>query len=60
MPVATSSAEPLPTLADLLEDLGDISPARVLYQPNMGAATELDVIDHQVKEGYSNSRCLCQ
>jgi Uma2 family endonuclease len=50
-PVSPSIVEPVPTLADLLEDLGGISPARVLYQANMGAATELDVIDHQVKEG---------
>src|SRR5580698_3032141 len=40
----------LPTLADLLEHLGDISPARVRYQPLPGTATERDVLEIKAKE----------
>ena len=38
------------TLADLLERLGDISPARVRYPPSPGQATEQDVIDVERRE----------
>lgn len=40
----------LPTLADLLEHLGDISPKRVRYQPLPGTATEQDVLEIKAKE----------
>lgn len=40
----------LPTLADLLEHLGDISPRRVRYQPLPGTATEHDVLEIKSKE----------
>jgi Uma2 family endonuclease len=42
MAIAT---EPTPTLADLLTQLGDIPPRRVLLRPFPGTATERDVID---------------
>jgi Uma2 family endonuclease len=38
------------TLADLLEDLGGISPSRVRMQPPPGTATEKDVLDIEAKE----------
>jgi Uma2 family endonuclease len=34
----------IPTLADLLNDLGDISPGRVIVMPHPGQATEADLI----------------
>lgn len=45
-PISTDS----PTLADLLEELGGISPARIRYRPFPGTATENDVIEIQAKE----------
>ncbi len=36
--------EPIPTVADLLAQLGDIPPSRVLMRPAPGTATEQDVI----------------
>jgi Uma2 family endonuclease len=42
MAIAT---EPTPTLADLLTQLGDIPPRRVLLRPFPGTATERDVLD---------------
>lgn len=38
------------TLADLLEDLGGISPSRVRMQPPPGTATEQDVLNIEAKE----------
>src|ERR1700733_12496554 len=40
----------IPTLADLLEELGGISPSRVRSQPPPGMATEQDVLDIEAKE----------
>jgi Uma2 family endonuclease len=45
------SAAPIETLADLLEQLGGINPARVRYHPAPGTATEQDVLDIQSREG---------
>lgn len=42
-------AEPM-TIADLLEQLGDIAPERVRLQPMLGTATEQDVIDMEARE----------
>jgi Uma2 family endonuclease len=39
-----------PTLADLLEELGGISPARIRIKPPLGTATEQDVIDIHDRE----------
>jgi Uma2 family endonuclease len=44
------SLPPVLTLADLLEQLGDISPQRVRIQPPLGTATEQDVADIEAKE----------
>jgi Uma2 family endonuclease len=44
-----AAAKALPTLADLLEDLGGISPARIVYRPGMSPATEKDVVEYQAK-----------
>src|SRR5947207_2434291 len=41
--VATSTTASI-TLADLLEQLGDIAPARVRFRPVPGTATETDVL----------------
>lgn len=44
-----STAPPPPafdTVADLLHQLGDIPPERVLWDPIPGTATEADVIRH--------------
>src|SRR5438132_6837333 len=38
------------TVADLLEQLGDIPPDRVLLRPAPGTATEQDVIDAENRE----------
>ncbi len=38
------------TLADLLKELGDISPSRIRYKPPPGTATEQDVIDIHRRE----------
>ena len=40
-----------PSLADLLQQLGDISPKRIRMRPAPGHATERDVIDIQRREG---------
>lgn len=40
-----------PTLADLLAQLGDIPPSRVLLRPSPGTATEQDVIDVGARHG---------
>ena len=45
------SATRIETLADLLEQLGSIDPARVRYHPAPGTATEQDVLDMQSREG---------
>jgi Uma2 family endonuclease len=42
--MATATIKPARTLADLLRDLGDISPERVCFPA--GNATETDVIEH--------------
>lgn len=50
----TTVLEPPPvihTLADLLERLGGIAPARVRYHPAPGTATEADVIAARGREG---------
>jgi Uma2 family endonuclease len=39
-----SAVSRIPTIADLLHDLGDISPQRVLLQPAPGTATEADLL----------------
>jgi Uma2 family endonuclease len=50
MSVATTSPPTSRTMADLLEELGDISPRRVLLRPYPGTATEQDVIDLETRE----------
>jgi Uma2 family endonuclease len=47
MTVALSEA---PSLADLLEELGGISPSRIRIRPQLGTATEQDVIDIHDRE----------
>src|SRR5689334_8901201 len=47
MAIAT---EPTPTLADLLTELGDIPPRRVLLRPFPGTATEQDVTDVRTRQ----------
>lgn len=42
-PVAAATVR-IPTIADLLHDLGDIAPQRVLVQPSPGTATEADLL----------------
>ena len=39
------------TLADLLEQLGGIAPARVRFRPVPGAATEEDMLEIHDREG---------
>lgn len=46
MALATTES---PTIADLLAELGDIPPHRVLLRPYPGTATEQDVIDIQAR-----------
>jgi Uma2 family endonuclease len=50
MTLATSLYPGSRTVADLLEQLGDISPRRVLARPFPGTATEQDVIDLETRE----------
>src|SRR3981081_3366734 len=50
MSLATSSPPTVRTLADLLEELGDFPPRRVLARPYPGTATEQDVIDLEKHE----------
>lgn len=42
--MATVSSPPNETLADLLENIGNVSPERILLQPPPGTATEEDVL----------------
>jgi Uma2 family endonuclease len=43
--------EPSPlTMADLLKQLGDVSPSRIRFRPPPGTATEKDVLDIQRRE----------
>jgi Uma2 family endonuclease len=49
MPVAAPTA-PAVTLADLLEQLGDIAPERIRANPPPGTATEKDVLDIRRRE----------
>jgi Uma2 family endonuclease len=49
--VKTSSAPTPLTFADVLKQLGDISPSRVRFRPLPGTATEKDVIDIDRREG---------
>jgi len=44
MTAETASTNAIVTLADLLEQLGDIAPARVRFRPVPGTATEKDVL----------------
>jgi Uma2 family endonuclease len=44
MTAGTTSTTAIVTLADLLEQLGDIAPARVRFRPVPGTATEKDVL----------------
>jgi Uma2 family endonuclease len=46
-----NTATPIETLADLLEQLGGIDPARVRFCPAPGTATEQDVLDVHAREG---------
>ncbi len=48
---AAIAAGTTPTLADLLTQLGDIAPRRVLLRPYPGTATEQDVIDIEASQG---------
>ena len=43
------------TLADMLEDLGNIPPQRVRMHPPPGTATEQDVIECEARQN-----CLCE
>ncbi len=49
--MAAVFAPPIETLADLLNQLGDVNPARVRFHPAPGMATEQDVLDVQTREG---------
>jgi len=55
MGLATSSPPTVRTLADLLGDLGDIPPRRVLARPYPGTATEQDLVDLDKRD-----KCLCE
>jgi Uma2 family endonuclease len=44
------AASTIETLADLLAQLGNITPARVRFRPLPGTATEQDVLDVQARE----------
>lgn len=44
-------AESVATLADLLGQLGDVSPKRMRFRPLPGTATEADILDVQIGEG---------
>jgi Uma2 family endonuclease len=39
-----------PSLADLLEELGGISPSRIRIRPPLGTATEQDILDIRARE----------
>ena len=56
MSTVLSPPEVTRTVADLLHDLGDVSPSRVLLHPALGTATEEDVIR---LEGSAEKR-LCE
>jgi hypothetical protein len=51
MTVGTTSTTAIITLADLLEQLGGIAPARVRFRPAPGAATEEDMLAIHDREG---------
>jgi hypothetical protein len=51
MTAETTSTTAIVTLADLLEQLGGIAPARVRFRPVPGAATEEDMIAIHDREG---------
>jgi Uma2 family endonuclease len=51
-----SEVQPIPTLADLLSRLGDVSTERVLAVPPPGAATEADLL----ALAEANDRRLCE
>jgi Uma2 family endonuclease len=51
MSTLSPPAKVIETLADLLERLGGISPARVRFRPAPGTATEDDVLAVEAKEG---------
>ena len=44
MTAVTTSTTAIVTLADLLEQLGGIAPARVRFRPEPGAVTEEDIL----------------
>jgi Uma2 family endonuclease len=46
----TASAVTRWTMADLLDELGDIPPERIRLRPAPGAATEQDVLDIEIRE----------
>ena len=46
----SSSAATIETLADLLEQLGGLAPARVRFRPPPGTATEKDVLEVEAHE----------
>ena len=46
-----TASPPIETLADLLERLGDVSPARIRMRPPLGHATLQDVTDVERREG---------
>jgi Uma2 family endonuclease len=48
--------DPIQTLADLLESLGDVPPDRVLWNPKPGTATEADLL----RETERPRRRLCE
>jgi len=52
--MATITDSPPPaerTLADLLDDLGNVPPSRILLQPPFGTATEQDVLEAERRTG---------
>ena len=51
---ATTTDSPPPaerTLADLLEELGNVPPNRILLTPHPGTATEQDVLEAERRTG---------
>lgn len=49
--LTVTTTAPIETLADLLQQLGGISPARVRFRPVPGTATEQDVLALESREG---------
>ena len=60
MTTLLTSSPDIPTIADLLQRLGDVPPARVRFYPAPGTATEADVLTIHAREKrlYELSRVI--